>query len=112
MQSPVPLTRNALLRLGLAAMLCLSILHLNEAAAAEQEGKSLTKFEQDRQAILAMAGNFQVTFDFEETVPLAKGYALKDPKISKGHEIVRVIEDRGDRISLQHILVVGDEKKI
>ncbi|MEL7201659.1 MAG: DUF6607 family protein, partial [Pseudomonadota bacterium] len=27
------------------------------------------------------------------------------------HEVVRVIEDRGDFISLQHILVVGDEEK-
>ncbi|MEM8825462.1 MAG: DUF6607 family protein [Pseudomonadota bacterium] len=68
--------------------------------------------EADRQAILAMAGNFAVTFDFTETVALAPGYELKEPKLSGAHEVVRVIEDRGTFISLQHILVVGgpDEK--
>ncbi len=65
------------------------------------------KFQQDREAILAMAGNYKVTFDFKETVPVAPGYALKDPKLSGGHEVVRVVEDRGDFISLQHLLVAG-----
>lgn len=69
-------------------------------------------FEADRQAILAMAGNYQVSFDFIETVPFVEGYDLKDRKTSGAHEVVRVIEDTGNYISLQHILVVGgtDEK--
>ncbi len=65
------------------------------------------KFEQDRQAILAMAGNFKVTFDFRETVPLSAGYELKKPKLSGAREVIRLVEDRGDFISLQHLLVVG-----
>ena len=68
-------------------------------------------FEADRQAILAMAGNYHVKFDFLETVPFVAGYELKDRFLSGGHEVVRVIEDRGDFISLQHILVVGGEQK-
>jgi len=67
------------------------------------------RFEQDRQSILAMAGDYKVSFDFTETVPLLSGYELKEPKLSGGHESVRVIEDRGDFISLQHLLVVGPE---
>jgi hypothetical protein len=69
------------------------------------------KFEQDRKAILAMAGDFKVTFDFRETVALTPGYELKKPKVSGAEEIVRVVEDRGDFISLQQILVMkfGDE---
>lgn len=66
-------------------------------------------FEKDRDAILAMAGDYKVTFDFRETVQLTEGYALKEPKLSGGYEIVRVIEDTGEFISLQHILVVGPE---
>lgn len=66
-------------------------------------------FKQDRQAILAMAGDYKVTFDFTETVSFVEGYQLKAPKLSGGHESVRVIEDRGDFISLQHLLVVGPE---
>ncbi len=68
---------------------------------------SAEKFEADRQAILAMAGNFTVTFDFTETTAFVDGYELKEPKLSGAREVVRVIEDRGDFISLQHILVVG-----
>ena len=64
-------------------------------------------FDKDRESILAMTGNYQVTFDFTETVAFVDGYELKEPKISGGFESVRVVEDRGDFISLQHILVTG-----
>ena len=74
-------------------------------------GAETSKFEQDREAILSMAGNYRVTFDFIETVSFVEGYELKDRKLSGGDEIVRVIEDRGDYISLQHILVVGGDEK-
>lgn len=66
-------------------------------------------FEQDRESILAMTGDYKVTFDFTETVSFVNGYELKDPKLSGGHESVRVVEDRGDFISLQHTLVVGPD---
>ena len=66
-------------------------------------------FEADRDAILAMAGEYKVTFDFTETVPLQAGYELKEPKLSGGYEVVRVVKDEGDFISLQHTLVVGPE---
>ncbi|MEO0981917.1 MAG: DUF6607 family protein, partial [Pseudomonadota bacterium] len=83
------------------------------SAAAPQaaEAGADARFERDREAILAMAGDFKVSFDFTETVPFVEGYELKEPKLSGGHEVVRVVEDRGDFISLQHILVVGGEEK-
>ena len=65
-------------------------------------------FERDRAAILAMAGEFRVDFDFRETVALAPDYKLHEPHHSGATEWVSVIEDRGDFISLQHILVMGD----
>jgi len=68
-------------------------------------------FEQDRASILAMAGVFKVKFDFIETVALAEGYELKDRKLSGAYEVVKVIEDEGDYISLQHVLYVGGERK-
>ena len=81
------------------------------AAIAAMPAAEKAKFEQDRKAILAMAGDFDVTFDFRETVALAPGYELKKPKLSGADEIVRVVEDRGDFISLQQILVMkmGDD---
>jgi len=66
---------------------------------------------EDRNAILAMAGDYRVTFDFIETVAFDADYELKDRKLSGGNEIVRVIADEGDFISLQHILVVGGDEK-
>ncbi|MEX2493522.1 MAG: DUF6607 family protein [Nitrospirales bacterium] len=79
-------------------------------ALAETQGSDTPekddKFQRDRRTILAMAGNYRVTFDFRETVSFIEGYQLKEPYKSKGHETVRVIRDDGDFISLQHILVV------
>jgi len=63
-------------------------------------------FEQDRQSILAMAGDYRVVFNFQETVAFEPDYELLPPKRSGGFEAVRVIEDSGDRIVLQHLLVV------
>lgn len=78
------------------------------AVAAKPAGA----FDQDRQAILGMAGEFKVRFDFRETVPFVADYKPIADKISGGHEVVRVIEDTGRVISLQHLLVVdmGDGK--
>ncbi|MFN3312387.1 MAG: DUF6607 family protein [Hyphomonas sp.] len=67
-------------------------------------------FAQDRAAILAMEGDYKVTFDFRETVPLAPGYEPKSPKLSGAYEVVRVIEDRSDFISLQHILAIDGDR--
>lgn len=69
-------------------------------------------FELDRKAIMAMAGDYRVRFDFTETVSFLQDYRVKEPSRSGGYEVVRVIEDRGDFISLQHILVIeaGEEK--
>lgn len=66
-------------------------------------------FERDRAAILAMAGEYRVDFDFRETVALAPGYTLHEPHHSGATEWVHVIEDDRDFISLQHILVMSDE---
>lgn len=64
-------------------------------------------FEADRAAILAMAGDFKVTFDMRETTPWRADYTPIRPTILGAHESVRVIEDTGRHIVLQHFLVVG-----
>ena len=65
-----------------------------------------SRFEQDRQAILAQAGDYRVRFDMRETVAFQADYEPLEPKLSGGHEIVRVIQDDGRHIVLQHILVM------
>ena len=89
-----------------AALLTTTALIPGALAAQEPVDRPVPSVEQDRQAILAMAGTYAVTFSFLETVALADGYELKPEKLSEAHEVVRVIHDSGDRISLQHILVV------
>lgn len=77
-----------------------------KAAPAPASAEQRAQFEKDRASILAMAGDYRVTFDFRETVAFVPGYELLDPKRSGGHESVRVVEDTGTRIVLQHLLVV------
>ena len=101
----------ALITAGLLAACATAPLATAPAATAQVEATQTDKvqFERDRESILAMTGDYKVTFDFTETVSFVEGYELKEPKLSGGHEVVRVVEDRGDFISLQHLLVVGPD---
>ncbi|EAQ29100.1 hypothetical protein NAP1_15913 [Erythrobacter sp. NAP1] len=78
---------------------------IERSAAAEQAA-----FQADRETILSMAGDFKVTFDMRESTAWMEGYEALEPKLSGGYESVRVIEDTGTKIVLQHLLVVGDEE--
>lgn len=66
----------------------------------------LKDFEKDRRAILAMAGPYRTSFDFLETVGYTTDFKPDKPYQSWGTEYVYVVEDRGDFISLQHIMVM------
>jgi hypothetical protein len=67
-----------------------------------------SSFERDRRAILAMTGEYEVRFDFRETVALAPGYETRQPYRSAGHERIDVATDEGRRIVLRHVLVTED----
>ncbi len=66
----------------------------------------------DREAILAMVGGFDVSFQFDETVALAEDYEPTDPKLDQAKELVILVEDTGDRIVLQHLLLVAGTQVI
>ncbi|SDL80222.1 DUF6607 family protein [Maricaulis salignorans] len=95
---------------ALALTGCASTTHHPAAAytAPASEVADVAAFERDRQAILAMQGEYAVTFDFRETVAIAPGYQLAEPKLTPARELVIVIEDSGDFIMLQHLLLAGD----
>jgi hypothetical protein len=61
----------------------------------------------DRAAIRAMAGSYDVDFDFRETQALTPGYELHGRHRSAATELVILVEDKPQRLSLQHVLVVG-----
>jgi hypothetical protein len=94
-------------RWRLTSVVILLMLCWPAAAGADATGRADDeRFQRDRKAILAMAGNYHVTFSFRETVSFVEGYRLKVPYETDGYETVRVIRDDGEVISLQHILVV------
>jgi hypothetical protein len=88
---------------------CLAIAAALALLPAVSAGADERPPERDRRAILAMAGDYRVRFDMRETVPFLADYTPLEPKRSGGFEAVRVIEDRGDVIRLQHLLVVEGE---
>ena len=75
------------------------------------QAPKLTKFERDRRAILAMAGPYRTSFEFLEVLGFDSAYKPPRPYQSWGTEYVYVIEDRGDFISLQHIMVMYFESE-
>ncbi len=70
--------------------------------ALQQSGVS--SFERDRRAILAMAGDYRVTFDFLEVETFPPGTPRDKPYQSWGTERVYVDFDTGKSIGLVHIL--------
>lgn len=65
-----------------------------------------TAEERDRRAILALAGEFRVTFDFLETVTYLPATERARPYQSWATEYVFVLEEQADFIALQHIMVM------
>jgi hypothetical protein len=63
---------------------------------------------QDRQAIKAMCGCHEVTFEFGETFSPLKDYKFHENYYSTALEWVQLVEDTKKRIVLQHILIVQD----
>ena len=81
------------------------------AASPSESWKALqkpyqSKFEKDRSAILAMAGEYRASFDFIETLGFYEDHKPTRPYQSWGTEYIFVVEDRRDFISLQHVLVM------
>lgn len=101
----------ALLASGLAALALAAAPApaLADDPITRSESAEQAAFEADRQTILAMAGDFKVTFDMQESTAWMEGYTPLERKISGGYESVRVIEDTGTKIVLQHLLVTGDD---
>ncbi|WP_046288068.1 DUF6607 family protein [Zobellia galactanivorans] len=68
------------------------------------------KKEQDAEAIKKMCGCYEVTFNFAETFNYSNDslYKPSKTKIDKGLEWAQLVSDESDKISIQHILQVGN----
>ena len=67
---------------------------------------SLDKKNKDRMAILSMVGEYRVGFEFLETFGSRDNYRLDKPYQSWGTEMVIVIKDEPNFISLQHVMMM------
>lgn len=97
---------SSLIAVSVLALATPAVAHgpIKTKAAAEEQAK----FDADRANILGMAGDYKVTFDFREQTAWRNDYTPIEPKVSGGYEAVRIIEDSGTKIVLQHVLVVED----
>ena len=68
--------------------------------------------EKDRAAILAMAGEYEISFKFMETFAISKGYELKKPYLAEATEMVFVVKDSPTNIILQHVLWLEDLERV
>ncbi|WP_299012295.1 DUF6607 family protein [uncultured Polaribacter sp.] len=72
-----------------------------------------SKKAKDKKAIKEMCGCFEVTFNFAETFNYSKDstYRPSKNKVSKGLEWAGLVTDSNNKISIQHILQVGNPAK-
>lgn len=68
------------------------------------------KKQQDREAIKKMCGCYEVTFNFAETFNYSNDslYKPSKTKVDKGLEWAQLVTDEDDKISIQHLLQVGN----
>ncbi|MBS1550294.1 MAG: hypothetical protein JSS94_10595 [Bacteroidetes bacterium] len=69
----------------------------------------------DQKAIKAMCGCYEVTFNFDETFKYPSNpeqYKPSKEKHEKAYEWVQLIEDQPRKISMQHLLLAGEEMVI
>ena len=69
------------------------------------------KKKQDKEAIKKMCGCFEVEFNFAETFKFSKDstYVPSDNYKAGGLEWAQLVDDENNKISIQHILLVGPE---
>lgn len=72
----------------------------------ELQDEHLDKKSKDRLAILSMVGEYRVSFEFIETFGSTNNYKLDNPYQSWGTEMVIVLSDEPNYISLQHIMMM------
>ena len=71
------------------------------------------KKDKDREAIKNMCGCYEVTFNFAETFNYANDslYKPSKTKVDKGLEWAQLVTDEDNKISIQHLLQVGNPNK-
>lgn len=80
-------------------MIALCLISINAVAQSKKK--------QDRKAIKEMCGCYEVTFNFSETFAADKDYEFDKNYSAGALEWVQLVEDEKNKISMQHLLIVG-----
>lgn len=90
--------------------IALSIIAMGFMIAVSAQSKKQAK---DLEAIKQMCGCFEVTFNFSETFSYSNDslYKPSKNKVSKALEWAALVDNENDKISIQHILQVGNPAK-
>lgn len=78
-------------------------------ALSATQAFSQSKKEKDIEAIKSMCGCYEVKFNFAEVYSPDLGYDLKEPYQSQATELITLISEEENKVSMQHILQVSDE---
>ena len=70
------------------------------------------KFDQDREAIKALAGTYKVTFNYVETFSPDDDYKFHERHRSSAKELALILEDSPKKIVIQHLLVMRGDSMI
>ena len=86
----------------------ISILASIMLASLSVKGQDIKK-QEDIKAIKSMCGCYEVQFNFAETFSYSKDslYKKSPAKHDTALEWVELLEDQSNKISLQHLLIVG-----
>ena len=71
-----------------------------------------SKKQQDQEAIKAQCGCYEITFEYAETFSPDTSYQFHERKHAGGLEWITVAEETPDKISIQHLLVVREDRVI
>ena len=76
--------------------------------ASGENTEQTTNIDKDREAILSMAGEYEVTFKFMETIAISDEYELRKPYLAEATEVIFVVKDTPKNIIMQHVLWLED----
>lgn len=103
------------IKILLATLLCLGsgMLYAKADVGVQNVAKQASYMQnmsqaEAQKAILKMAGEYRVSFRFEELYSAKPDYQLKEPDISKASETVIVLENTPNKVVLQHLLLAGN----
>ncbi len=78
------------------------------ALMAAIQSMAQNKKKDEIEAIMSMCGCYEVRFNFQETFSPVEDYEFHDQYASGALELVVPIEQTKNKISLQHLLIIGD----